>query len=330
MLRTHPSLPFLAAATGIATFSAMDAVMKAASIEAGVYNALLLRCACGTLLMVPVWALSGPRQPRRDAVKVHLLRSSVVTGMALLFFWGLVRIPLAEAIALSFIAPLIALYLAAVVLGEKIQPKAVIASLLGLGGVLVIATERLASGTLDPRSAWGIAAVLTSAVLYAWNLILQRHQAQLASPQEIALFQNLFVALFAFLGMAILVMITQLASLAIIADLSWHGSVAGSLGDLVLAALNKALPAIPTAAALCSIMLAAFLAVISLMLLSWGYARAEAQALVPVEYSGFIWAALLGWLMFGEILTWATVVGVVLIVIGCWIAARKSTKQTAL
>ncbi len=293
MLRTHPSLPFLAAATGIATFSAMDAVMKAASIEAGVYNALFLRCACGTLLMVPIWALSAPRRPRRDAVKVHLLRSTVVTGMALLFFWGLVRIPIAEAIALSFIAPLIALYLAAVLLGEKIQPKAVIASLLGLGGVLVIATERVASGTLDARSAWGIAAVLTSALLYAWNLILQRQQAQLASPQEIALFQNLLVA--------------AILSLASPWLLAWPNP--GALRDIVSAA---------------------FLAVISLMLLSWGYARAEAQALVPVEYSGFIWAALLGWLMFGEVLTWATVVGVVLIVIGCWIAARKPTEQTAL
>ena len=213
--------------------------------------------------------------------------------MALLFFWGLVRIPIAEAIALSFIAPLIALYLAAVLLGEKIEPKAVIASLLGLGGVLVIAAERLASGTLDPRSAWGIAAVLTSAVLYAWNLILQRQQAQLASPQEIALFQNLLVA--------------AILSLAAPWLLAWPSP--GALRDIVSAA---------------------FLAVISLMLLSWGYARAEAQALVPVEYSGFIWAALLGFLMFGEIVTWATLVGVIAIVIGCWIAARKSTEQTAL
>jgi S-adenosylmethionine uptake transporter len=33
--------------------------------------------------------------------------------MGLLFFWGIARMPLREAIALSFVAPLIALYLAA-------------------------------------------------------------------------------------------------------------------------------------------------------------------------------------------------------------------------
>ncbi len=293
MVRSHPILPFLAAASGICTFSAMDATMKGASIAAGVYSALVLRNCCGSLMMLPVWLLSGARKPGRDALKVHLLRSAVVAAMAVLFFWGLVRIPLAEAIALSFIAPLIALYLAAVLLGETIQPKAVVASLLGLAGVIVIAAARLGGGDLDARSAWGIAAILASAVLYAWNLILQRQQAQLASPQEIALFQNLFVALI--LGLAAPWL------------LAWPDP--GALRDIVLSAA---------------------LAVVSLLLLSWAYARAEAQALVPVEYTGFIWAALFGWLMFGEPVTWATVIGVVLIVVGSWIAARKPTQQTAL
>ena len=36
------------------------------------------------------------------------------------------------------------------------------------------------------------------------------------------------------------------------------------------------------------------------MLLSWAYARAEAQRLAPVEYTGFIWAAIFGFLIFAE------------------------------
>jgi len=43
-------LPFLSVALGIAAFSAMDAVMKGASIQAGVYNALLLRNLFGAFL----------------------------------------------------------------------------------------------------------------------------------------------------------------------------------------------------------------------------------------------------------------------------------------
>jgi S-adenosylmethionine uptake transporter len=286
MTRTHPILPFLTAAAGICTFSAMDAAMKGVSIAAGVYSALLLRCACGTLLMGPVWALANWHRPTMAAIKMHWLRSAVVTGMALLFFWGLVRMPLAQAMALSFIAPLIALYLAALVLGETIQRKAIIASLLGLAGVAVIAAARLSEGTLDVNSGWGMAAVLASAVLYAWNLILQRQQAQLASPPEIAFFQNLCVA-------------------------------------LILAVAAPWLLIWPAAAVLREIGLAAALAGASLLLLSWAYARAEAQALVPVEYTGFVWAALFGWLKFGEKVSWATLAGVVLIVVGSWIAVRK-------
>jgi S-adenosylmethionine uptake transporter len=293
MARHHPLLPFFAAMAGICSFSLMDATMKGASIAAGVYSALFVRNSLGAMLMLPVWLLADWQRPSRAALQMHALRSAVVAAMALLFFWGLVRVPLAEAIALSFIAPLIALYLAAVMLGETIQAKAIAASLLGLAGVLVIAVARLVGGTLNTASGWGIAAVLASAVLYAWNLILQRQQAQIASPPEIAFFQNLCVAL--------------ILSLAAPWLLKW-----------------------PAAAPLRHIALAAALAGISLLLLSWAYARAEAQALLPIEYTGFVWAALFGSWMFDEEVGVATLIGVALIVVGSWIAARKPRQLTVL
>ncbi len=293
MAHAHPILPFLAAGAGIATFSMMDATMKGASLAAGVYTALLLRVTMGAALMLPVWRFAGTGSPSRAVLKVHALRSAVVACMAPLFFWGLVRMPLAEAIALSFIAPLIALYLAAALLGEKIQPRAIGASLLGFAGVVVIAAARLGDSTMGTEAAWGIAAILVSAAFYAWNLVLQRQQAQVAGPADVALFQNLFVALI----------------LAPAAPWLWRW---------------------PEMAALVQIFAAALLAIVSLMLLSWAWARAEAQALVPVEYTGFAWAALLGWLWFAEPVGWSTVAGVSLIVLACWLTARKPGLQTAL
>ena len=62
------------------------------------------------------------------------------------------------------------------------------------------------------------------------------------------------------------------------------------------------------------------------MAIAWAYARAEAQVLVPVEYTGFVWAALFGWLFFREAVTLPTIVGVVLIVIACWIAAPRAKR----
>jgi len=288
----HPLLPFLSVALGIATFSMMDAAMKSASIQAGVYSALLLRNVFGSALMLPVWLLTGGRWPQAPALKVHVLRSAVVSVMAVLFFWGLVRTPMAEAIALAFIAPLIALYFAAVLLGETIRPSAIAASLLGIVGVLVIGAARFGHGEFDSGSALGIAAILISAVFYALNLVLQRHQAQLASPAEIALFQNLCVGLF------------------LLPAAAWFFIW-------------------PESTALRDIATSAVLAVLALIFLAWGYARAETQALVPIEYTGFLWAALAGWFWFGESVSSGTVAGAVLIVAACWIAARKPTKLTA-
>lgn len=296
MNRQHHLMPFLAVTAGIASFSVMDAFMKSASLEVGAYNAMLWRSLLGTALMYPLWKLSGGLWPQREALRLHALRGLNGAVMATMFFYGLKFLPLAEGMAISFIAPLIALYLAAVLLGEAIGSRAIFASLLGLSGVMVIAGGRLGQGGYSSQAAWGIAAILGSAVLYAWNLILQRQQARLASPVEVATFQALF-------------------------------------GGLFLGLLAPWLAVQPSLTVLTHVSGSAVLAAISLMLISWGYAREETQVLLPLEYTAFVWAALLGWLMFDEALTAPSVAGAVLIVIGCWIATRKRpvhTEQTAL
>jgi S-adenosylmethionine uptake transporter len=71
------------------------------------------------------------------------------------------------------------------------------------------------------------------------------------------------------------------------------------------------------------LVMAGLLTVGGAMAIAWAYARAEAQALLPVEYSGFCWAALFGWLFFAESVGAGTIAGVALIVVGTWIAASK-------
>ena len=62
---------------------------------------------------------------------------------------------------------------------------------------------------------------------------------------------------------------------------------------------------------------------LSALLLAWAYARAEAQVLAPVEYSAFVWAALAGWVAFGETVSPYTLSGALLIVAGCVVAVRR-------
>ena len=279
-------MPLLVASLGIALYSVMDAAMKRASLEGGVYMALLLRNGFSTVLMTPAWLLSGGRWPGRAALRVHILRGLVSTITALSFFWGLVRMPMAEAIALSFIAPLIALWLAAVVLRERVRWPAVVAALLGLAGVLVIGMGRM-DAHAPGGAGWGIAAILISATFYAWNLILQRQQAQLSGPVEVALFQSL-------------VMVVTLACMAPWLAVWPH---AGTLGWTALAGV---------------------LASSALATMSWAWGRAEAQVLLPIEYTAFVWAALAGWAMFAEPVTLPTLGGLALILIGCRIGTHRA------
>jgi S-adenosylmethionine uptake transporter len=287
-------LPVLAAACGIATFSVMDALMKGASMALGVYTALLWRNLLGAALCLPVWlAAPGRAFPTRAMLGVHAFRSALVCSMASLFFWGLVRTPMAVGMALSFIAPLIALYLSALFLGEPVTRRALLASLIALVGVGVVAFGRLGgAGALGADSRAGLVAILCSAVLYAANLVMQRHQAQRAGPAEIALFQSLFIAL---------LMVPLSPWLAL-----WPGRGAFDLARLGL---------VGAAAALASV---------SLGLLSWGWARAAAHRLLPVEYSAFVWSALCGWWWFGERPSLWTLGGVVLIVGGVWVGTARA------
>jgi len=263
--------------------------MKGLGLAIGAYSALLWRSVAGVGITGVVWAAGSPRRPSAAVLRLHLLRGVVVAGMASLWFWAITVVPLAEAIAVSFVAPLAAIFLAAVFLGERVSPRAVAGAVAALAGVGVILAARLGAPH-GPDAVPGFAAVLGSALLYAANLVLQRHQAQQAAPQEIAFFQTL----------------TVLACLGVFAPWAARWPVPAQW-PLVLGA--------------------ALFASVSLVLLSWAYARAQAQALVATEYTGFVWLSLLGWLFFDEALGAATLLGAALIVAGCFYAARTPAAE---
>jgi S-adenosylmethionine uptake transporter len=284
--RSSYGVAFAVACLGIAVFSTMDAVVKGLALAIGTYNTLLWRSFVGVPLSGVPWLLRNPPRPSRAAMKLHIERGVVSAVMAMLFFWGLVRTPMAQAVALSFIAPLIAQGLAVVLLGERLKSGALIGSLFGLGGVGVILAGQ-AQAEMGHDAFLGALAVLLSALCYAYNIILMRRQAQMADPYEVAFFQNITVAICLGLFMP------------------WFADW-------------------PAPAHYLQILLAAALATISLFLLSWAYARAEASYLAPTEFTAFLWASLFGYLAFGEHVSFLTIGGAALIIAGCVIAARAS------
>lgn len=283
----RPLLPILVAFMGVGFLSVMDAFMKEAALLAGAFTATLLRSAIGAGFIAPVWLARGPAWPGPRLLRLHLLRGVISAFMALTFFYALTKLPLAETIALAFIAPIVALYLASALLGETISRSAIWASLLGFAGTLVIIAGKVGSGTFDRDTALGLAAITVSALLYAYSFIVIRRQAQLAGPIEIATFHTTISAVV----------------LLVFVPLAWIT---------------------PPDAAWLPLIVSGALTVAGALAVAWAYARAEAQVLVPIEYSGFLWASVLGWVFFSEVPGLATWAGTALIVMGCWLVTRQA------
>jgi S-adenosylmethionine uptake transporter len=292
MSRFRHLFPFAIALLGVAFLSVMDALMKAAATAHGAYTATLLRALFGAALIAPFWLAKGWHWPQTPVLKLHLERGTVSAFMALSFFYAITKIPLAEAIAISFVAPLIALYFARIFLGETIQPRAIWASILGLAGALIIVGGQFTRSELSRDFILGLCALGFSALLYAYNFTVIRKQSQRAGPIEIATF---------------------------------HTGVSGFVLLFAAPIYGTVLPV----DALGLVFGAAIFTVAGSMAIAWAYARAEAQALVPAEYSSFLWASLLGWTMFDESVTAPTLAGTAIIVAACWIAARGPEPKPA-
>lgn len=280
-----PALAFAVAALGIGLFSIMDAFMKSLTLAIGVYNALFWRSLVSVGFGAVAWQAGRSGRPTRRALKLHALRGGVTTIMALLFFWGLARVPMAQAITLSYIAPILALLLAALALGERVGKRVVFASFAAFAGVLIVMLGQ-AQAALGPEAFEGACAILVSAVLYAVNLVIARVQAQAARPGEIAFFQSIVVVLL--LGLAA----------------PW-------------------LAAFPPTGEWWKLVVGAGLATASLVALGWAYAHSDTGYLATTEYTSFVYAAVLGWAVFGERVSVWTLGGAAIIVAACLYAASR-------
>jgi len=96
-----------------------------------------------TLVSLPLIALlahfgGGLRKLRSRRPGIHLVRGLIYTGTMGCFVLGLTLLPLAEATAIAFVAPLFVTLLSVPLLGERIARPVLAASLMGFVGVLIV------------------------------------------------------------------------------------------------------------------------------------------------------------------------------------------------
>jgi drug/metabolite transporter (DMT)-like permease len=120
-------------------FASHDALSKYLSGFYPVVMVVWARYVVHTLLMAGIFLpQSGLRVLRSKRPGLQVLRAVCLLGTSLLFTTGIRYIPLAEATAVNFLAPLLVTALSVPLLGERVTKGQWAAVLVGFSGVLVI------------------------------------------------------------------------------------------------------------------------------------------------------------------------------------------------
>ena len=137
--------------------SLMDATVKFVMDDLPFAQVAFLRYAMMTLFLVPLILLTGKG---RDIVQVKKPIAQVLRGLlmflsAFLFFGAIEFMPLADAVALSFISPMLTTVLSGLFLKEQIGLRRYLAVFVGFIGVLIIVRPGTESFSLPALMAVG-------------------------------------------------------------------------------------------------------------------------------------------------------------------------------
>ncbi|MDX1609073.1 MAG: DMT family transporter [Halofilum sp. (in: g-proteobacteria)] len=242
-----------------------------------------------TLLLLPFMLATG-RRVRTGQAAVHAARGALLGTALLLLIWALQYLPLANALAIFFVEPLILTLFSALFLGERIGGRRLAAVVVGLAGALVVIRPNWAA------FGWGAVLPLGTAICFAGYLTLTRHAVASEDPLALQLWAGLFAALL--LTAAVLAG----AGLALpVLDPVWPDGREWSL--LVTLGLFSA---------------------VTHVLIATAFRLAPAGILAPFQYIEIVSATALGVLLFGDFpdaITWA---GTALIIgSGLYVYARE-------
>lgn len=177
-------------------FAALDSAVKWLSSDIPVPLLVWGRYTTHLLLMlVFLWPRLGRGLVRAPKLPLQVLRGAMLLGTTTFGFLALARMPVAEATAVFFSAPLMVALLAGPWLGEKISLGRWLAALAGFAGILLIARP----GSELPVV--GIALSLAGAVCYALYQLLTRQLAAHTPPLTLLFYTALLGSAGATLGL---------------------------------------------------------------------------------------------------------------------------------
>lgn len=247
----------------MAVLTLMDATIKWLSADYHTLQILAFRSLFG---FIPVLVFVTVAQGGLTALKTrrpgaHLLRGLVITATGFLFFFALGRLPLADAYAIIFAAPLFLTALSVPLLGEKVGARRWAAVLVGFVGVLVVLRPGGTGGALVDI---GAMAALAGAFGYALFGALTRLHSRTESNAALTVWSSLVTLAVA--G----------ASLPFV----WTTPAPEDLALLVLTGL---------------------LGGVGTILIVRAFAMAPLAVIAPFEYTSMVWGVVLGFVLFGDL-----------------------------
>ncbi len=156
---------------GVAAFAAMMALLKYGMAHGASLLDILFYRNAFALPIIAIWILhlGGPSVVRTTRVKAHMLRAILGFAVMCCTFAALARLPLDQATAIGFLAPIFATLLAALLLKEHIYHRQIAVLLLGFLGILIVVQPSGAA-----TDALGLAIALIAALGTAGVSILLR------------------------------------------------------------------------------------------------------------------------------------------------------------
>jgi drug/metabolite transporter (DMT)-like permease len=266
----QPLLGILFKVLSALTFTLMSAGVKALGSRYPIGELVFFRSAFALLplLLWLGWRGDLVASIRTTNLKGHLLRGIIGSCGMFSGFVALGLLPLTDAVAIGYAAPLIVVVLAAVVLKETVRAYRWSAVLVGFGGVLIMLAPHLDAGSL----ARGLA----------------------AGPGVGAL----FALLGAFCAAGATIQVRRLTATEGTGAIVFYFSLLTTLLGLATAALGWA---VPTALDFALLALVGVLGGIGQILLTQSYRYGDASLIAPFEYTTMIWALLIGWFAFGQL-----------------------------
>jgi len=250
-------------ALGVAALSGMDALGKLVAADYSVFQMLAIRSTVAIVLLLLLLSLRGGLRTLRTGQPLgHALRSLCGLVAFVTFYAALRHLPLADAVAVAFGSPFLVTVLAGILLKERVRARQWLAIAAGFLGMLLIVKP--GADGLRPAALL----VLVSGVAYAFMMVLARSMTRPGRPHE-----NTFSFVFYML-------LGQAAAGWLVALTTWRR---------------------PDALALAEMCAMGVLAVLGNYGLAEAFRSAPVATVAPLEYTGLIWAVLLGAMLFGDL-----------------------------